>query len=57
MRTAPATDLRRNLDRLLDGVADDQTPLIVTRRNKAEAALVPRETYGLVTGHAFAAET
>ena len=45
MRTVPARELRNDLARLLDEVADRREHLVVTRRGRPAAALVPVDEY------------
>jgi len=45
MRMVPARELRNDLARLLDEVADRREHLVVTRRGRPAAALVPVDEY------------
>jgi antitoxin YefM len=46
MRTTSYSELRRNLAAVLDSVADDHEPVVVTReRGKAAAVLISLEDY------------
>lgn len=44
-RTVPARELRNNLARLLDAVAERREHVVVTRRGRPAAALVPFDEY------------
>lgn len=44
-RTVPAREFRNDLARLLDAVADRREHVVVTRRGRPAAALVPFDEY------------